>query len=109
MMTGGCDVAAELPHSGELSSDSQDYRTDAEKQTMSTEAASEYGLEGGNESQRRSSWSLDTIMVPLTYVRSLVDGVGLTTLTSLASAYYHAGEDKVTIASSVSNCVFTAS
>lgn len=105
MMTEGCSVAAELPRSGELGSDS---RGDAEIQPTNTEATSEHGLEGGSESRRGSSWGLETIMVPLTYVRSLVDGVGLTTLTSLASAYYSAGEDKVTIASSVSVCAFTS-
>lgn len=69
---------------------------------MSTKASNEQGDEGRSEDRRSSSWGLDTIMVPLTYVRSLVDGAGLATLTSLASAYYHAGEDKVTIASTVS-------
>lgn len=73
---------------------------------MNIEASNEQGLEGGSESRRGSSWGLETIMVPLTYVRSFVEGgVGLAALTSLASAYYHSGEDKVTIASSVSVCV----
>ncbi|XP_050691477.1 oxidation resistance protein 1-like isoform X5 [Eriocheir sinensis] len=70
-------------------------------QAMNTEASSEQGMEERSEGRRGSSWGLDTIMVPLTYVRSLVDGVGLANLTSLASAYYNPGEDKVTIASSV--------
>lgn len=76
-------------------------------QAMSTEASSEQGVEGRREDRRGSSWGLDTIMVPLTYVRSLVDGVGLASLTSLASAYYNPGEDRVTIASSVSVCLST--
>lgn len=93
MVTGGGSVAAELPHSG------QEHRD-----MSTTEAPREQRLEGGGDGRRGSSWGLETIMVPLTYVRSLVDGVGLATLTSLASAYYTAGEDKVTIASSVSVC-----
>lgn len=60
------------------------------------------GEELGREAEGRSGslWGLETIMVPLTYVRSLVDGV-----TSLASAYYHIGEDKVTITRNVSRHV----
>ncbi|MPC20043.1 Nuclear receptor coactivator 7 [Portunus trituberculatus] len=61
---------------------------------MSAEASAEGWR---REAEGRSSfWGLETIMVPLTSVRSLVDGV-----TSLASAYYHAGEDKVTITRNV--------
>ncbi|XP_042220796.1 oxidation resistance protein 1-like isoform X3 [Homarus americanus] len=48
------------------------------------------------------SWGLNALLVPLTYARSLLREGDLSSLTSLVSAYYQAGEEKVTIGYNVS-------